>query len=224
MTDHVSLDDVTNSSQRVREGLLTGARYMVYMLLVLAYMGAVPAVIRRQGLSSFYENSLIECGQLAVLGVTCLGFAVEAWRRKAVRELLALLAFTTAFAIARELDYVFDSAVPVIGWKVALVLPVAGCWIAVRNWPAAFRQIIAFLRSTPFVLLWAGFVVAAPFAQLFGHSPLLRLLTITDVTQVRNVKRVMEESAEFVGYLLLFFGMIETLILIRRRYRLGSGA
>jgi len=59
-------------------------------------------------------------------------------------------------------------------------------------------------------VLWAGFIVAVPLAQLVGHGPFFRLFM--DEEHVRNIKRVFEESGEFCGYLILLFGTIESIL------------
>jgi hypothetical protein len=71
-------------------------------------------------------------------------------------------------------------------------------------------QIAAFLRTPAFAVLWAGFIVAVPLAQLIGHGPFF--LLFMDEVHVRNIKRVFEESGEFCGYLILFFGTIESIL------------
>ena len=56
----------------------------------------------------------------------------------------------------------------------------------------------------------AGFVIAVPLAQLVGHAPFFRLFM--DEVHVRDIKRVFEESGEFMGYLILLFGTLESLL------------
>ena len=79
-----------------------------------------------------------------------------------------------------------------------------------RHGRVLLPQIAAFLRTPAFVMLWAGFVIAVPLAQLVGHAPFFRLFM--DEVHVRDIKRVFEESGEFMGYLILLFGTLESLL------------
>jgi len=79
------------------------------------------------------------------------------------------------------------------------------------------RQIAHFLPSPAFTMLWAGFVVAVPVAQLLGHGSFLKSLMGDDY--IRSYKRVIEECGELIGYMLLLAGSVESVINMRIRGR-----
>lgn len=110
--------------------------------------------------------------------------------------------------------------IPVLGWKVGylvLVYPL----IRVISGRDAFRpQLGYFLNSLAFPVLWAGFIVAIPASQLLGHGPLLRSLMGEDYKG--HYKRMIEESGEMIGYMLLLAGAVECWFLVRNR--IGGGA
>jgi hypothetical protein len=134
--------------------------------------------------------------------------------------LLWLLASLTALAAIREMDANLDKIIPVLGWKVGylvLVYPV----IRVIAWRDAFRQQLGqFVNSLAFPVLWAGFIVAIPVSQLLGHGPLLKSLMGDDYKG--QYKRMIEESGEMIGYMLLLAGAVECWFLVRNRVAGGA--
>lgn len=85
--------------------------------------------------------------------------------------------------------------------------------MAYANWRELNRQIATFLSSRAFATLWAGFIVAVPVAQLLGHGPFLETLMGDD--DERSYKRVIEESGELIGSILLLAGSIESMVQMR---------
>ena len=71
-------------------------------------------------------------------------------------------------------------------------------------------QIEQFIRTRSFALLWCGFIVAVPYAQLVGHGNFLELLMGDDY--MRDYKRVIEELGELLGYLLIMVGSLEAVL------------
>jgi hypothetical protein len=186
------------------------ARFAAYTFMVAGLSIMLPTVVKRQGVSFFYENGAIEWCQFFLLAVSSLLFAAGAWRLTSSRQLLALLASVSAFAATRELDRVLGKLIPVVSWKIGGLFLVGATWLVVRRWRSLLPQVAVFLRTPAFAMLWAGFLVAVPLAQLVGHAPFFRLFM--DEIHVRDIKRVFEESGEFMGYLILLFGAIETLL------------
>ena len=84
-------------------------------------------------------------------------------------------------------------------------------WVTI--WPrrATLKgQLAEFVAHRAFVLFWAGFIVAVPYAQLVGHAAFLESLMGDDYQ--RDYKRVIEELGEMLGYLLILLGSIEALL------------
>jgi len=197
-------------SPDVRSSLPLAARYSVYTLLIAALSVMLPDIVRHQGVAFFYENGTIEWLQFSLLGASVLLFALGALCLPAHRRLAALLGCVAAFAATREMDRVLGRLLPVVSWKIGGLFLVAAGWLLLRHGRVLLPQIAAFLRTPAFVMLWAGFVIAVPLAQLVGHAPFFRLFM--DEVHVRDIKRVFEESGEFMGYLILLFGTLESLL------------
>jgi len=197
-------------SPDVRASLPLAARFSVYTLLIAALSIMLPAVVRQQGVAFFYENGALEWCQFGLLGICVLLFAGGALCLPAHRQLAALLGCVTAFAAMREMDRVLGRLLPVVSWKIGGLFLAAAAWLLLRHGRVLLPQIAAFLRTPAFVMLWAGFVIAVPLAQLVGHAPFFRLFM--DEVHVRDIKRVFEESGEFMGYLILLFGTLESLL------------
>jgi hypothetical protein len=197
-------------SPDVRASLPLAARYSVYTLLIAALSVMLPDIVRHQGVAFFYENGTIEWLQFSLLGASVLFFALGALCLPAHRRLAALLGCVAAFAATREMDRVLGRLLPVVSWKIGGLFLVAAGWLLLRHGRVLLPQIAAFLRTPAFVMLWAGFVIAVPLAQLVGHAPFFRLFM--DEVHVRDIKRVFEESGEFMGYLILLFGTLESLL------------
>jgi len=75
------------------------------------------------------------------------------------------------------------------------------------------RQIMRLPHSRAFSLLWAGFIIAVPFAQLVGHGAFLQIVMGDDYS--RNYPRIIEELGEFMGYVLLLIGGFELILQLR---------
>ena len=64
-------------------------------------------------------------------------------------------------------------------------------------------------------MLWAGFIILVPIAQLLGHRPLLMLIFAEDYTFA--LKQTIEETLELCGYLVCLAGMSEIFLEERSR-------
>lgn len=182
-------------------------RYCLYTLCVFAYMLFLPHLVKLWGATPFYENGVVEWCQFACLLLAILLLLDSARRHTSQRALVLLLAAPLAFAATRELDNLFDRFLPFLGWKVGgifLLLAIVYFFLHCRVlWP----QILDFSRTAPFALLWAGFIIAIPLAQLLGHRPLFIPFVMAE--HLRPFKRILEESIELIGYMLLLFGALE---------------
>ncbi|HHU14830.1 MAG: hypothetical protein KBI41_06455 [Kiritimatiellae bacterium] len=210
----MSTNDPTSTSvftsATVRASLPLALRFAVYTLLVAALSVMLPDIVRHHGVEFFYENGSLEWFQFGLLTTNILLFTLSALCLPKHRQLALLLGCVTAFAATREVDRVLNRLLPVVGWKIGGVFLVVAAWLLVRHHRTLLPQIAAFLRTPAFAVLWAGFMVAVPLAQLVGHGPFFRLFM--DEEHVRNIKRVFEESGEFCGYLILLFGTIESIL------------
>jgi len=70
-----------------------------------------------------------------------------------------------------------------------------------------------FLATHSVVVLWAGFLIAVPLGQLVGHGDFLQTLMGDDY--LRDYKRVLEETFEVMGYILMLAGTVEAAVELR---------
>jgi len=204
------MSDLHLLSPVVRSSVPQAVRFAVYTLVIASLSIMLPDIVRHQGVAFFYENGTLEWIQFSLLASSVLLFALGALCLPQHRQLALLLGCVTAFAATREMDRVLGRLLPIVGWKIGGLFLVAAGWLLLRHYRVLVPQIAAFIRTPAFVVLWAGFVIAVPLAQLVGHAPFFRLFM--DEMHVRNIKRVFEESGEFMGYLILLFGAIECLL------------
>ncbi len=169
----------------------------------------------------FTENGPVEWLQLGMLVAASVLFFSVFFSLPAFRELFLILASVSAFAAVRELDSVLDKAIPWIGWKIGFALLLFAAALAWTKRDKVKRQLGHYLSSPGFVVLWAGFIVAVPIAQLLGHAVFLE--SLMGENYLRAYKRVIEESGELLGYLLLLEGSIESLVCMKK-VRVGQSA
>lgn len=198
-----------------------GLRFAFYTAAIFAFTLSLPVLVGHGDMVVFKEDGPIEWMHVALLALTGLG-ALNAGRSgSTLREICFLLAAVGAMALLRELDSLLDTWNPVWGWKLPVAFLAAGAvgfgWRRRHLLPRQLRLLGAY-RAFP--ILWAGFVVTVPFAQLVGHGDLLRLVMGDDYT--RDYKRVIEEVSELIGYGLLFIGSLELVWQVRLQERAGS--
>lgn len=194
-------------------------RFIAYTFAVFGFTVSLPSIVGEGDIVVFKEGGPIEWSQFVALSLASLAFCTSALARARLQDLSILLALFTSAAAMRELDSPLATLIPYLGWKLPVVLlAVTAATLTWRRRPAMETQLRRFLAYRSFPLLWAGFVVAIPFAQLVGHDELLRLVMGDDYT--RDYKRVIEETTELLGYTLILIGSIEFLWQAKRdRFR-----
>jgi len=186
----------------MRRAILTALRFTVYTLVITGAILAIHAAVRYHGKEFFYENNLLEWIQFTVLLTVCLLFAWASCNACGMQHFLILMSMLAAFAATRELDSLLSRFMPVLSWKIGGLFLLYGMWQLIARRKTFVPQILSFVQTPAFVVLWAGFIIAVPFAQLVGHRPFFRMFI--EEAQVRDMKRLFEESSEFIGYLILF--------------------
>lgn len=185
----------------------TVLRFSVYTFVVLILAALLPAAVDRLGIGVFRENGPIEWLQFGLIVTVGAVFVVAALVRSPLRQLIVLLAGVTALAGFRELDALLDESIPGVGWKAGFAVFVGASVWGYRNKQVLKPQFSEFFTTRAFAVLWAGFLVALPIAQLVGHGPLLRVAM--GGYYVFEYKHMIEEILELMGYLMLLIGSIE---------------
>ncbi len=185
------------------------SRFIIYSLTVFGVTVSLPIIIDYGDIVVFSENGPVEWLQFLLLTIAASILLISSRHSTcSFRELLSILSFTAMFAAIRELDMILDRYIPVAGWSLpAFFCIMAAGFIYWRQRDAVTAQMTAFIDTRAFSLLWSGFIVAVPFAQLVGHGAFLQLLMGDDY--VRDYKRVIEELGELMGYLFILAGSVE---------------
>ncbi len=185
----------------------TVVRFSFYTFGILLLATLLPWVAQYRDAAVFKENAAIEWLQFGLLVTTSIVFLREAFVTPRYHHVFVLLACVSAFAGVREMDANLDRLIPWIGWKIGYSIILYAAIITYSNAQTLKRQIMRFLHSRAFSLLWAGFIIAIPFAQLVGHGAFLQAVMDDDYS--RDYQRMIEELGELMGYVLLFIGSFE---------------
>ncbi len=187
-------------------------RFAAYTLLIVILTVWIH-FLAHYSTCAFQDNMLIEWVQFSLLVSASCIFIVSYWRVPPFRELCILLACVSTFAAIRELDKLLDEHLFYFGWKIAYILSFIVVYILLKNYHSIKRQISYFITTPAFVLLWAGFIVSVPISQMLGHGAFLENLMADQYD--RSYKRVIEESGELMGYVLVTAGSIESFLYMK---------
>jgi putative effector of murein hydrolase LrgA (UPF0299 family) len=184
-------------------------RYLIYTGIMLAGLAALPTVLQPDDLELFRENGPIEWLQLGAIVFAALILGAGALVEPEMRGMFGLLSCVASIAAVRELDKILDALLPG-GWQG----PMAGLVLLFSCLYYRYRKTIwvqagSFVRTAPFGVLWAGFVITILLAQLAGHGTLLQLIMGDNYD--RAYKRVIEEITEMFGYTVILLGSIEAI-------------
>jgi hypothetical protein len=184
-------------------------RYSVYTVGILLLMFSLSWLAQQRGAAGFKENGPIEWAQLIMIVFMGLIFLRESFVTRRLREIFIILACFLAFVAIREMDSYLDR-VPWVSWKYGYALILYAGLVGYSNFQSLKIQVAHFINFRAFLLLWAGFIIAMPFAQLIGNGDFLQAIVATDYS--RDYKRVIEEVGELMGYLLMFIGSVEVIL------------
>lgn len=185
-------------------------RFSIYTVGILLLAVALPWLAHYREAVAFKENGAVEWLQLVFLVAVTAMFFREAAISPRFRHVFVILACVSAFAGIREMDAILDVVIPWIGWKAGYVCIVFAGVVGYTNQDVLQPQIKHFLNSRAFSLLWAGFIVAIPFAQLVGNGAFLQAIMSDDYS--RDYRRMIEEIGELMGYGLLLIGSRELIL------------
>lgn len=188
-------------------------RYAAYTILIFAATISLPTFLEDGNIGAFKEGSWVEWFQLMLLGATSSLYFYEAFFSNPHQTIFHFLGCLSAFAAIREMDAFLDRVIPLIGWKIGFVFILYALFSAYAHRKSFLRQIRIFLNTHSMVILWAGFIVAVPIGQLLGHGDFLQALMGDNYD--RDYKRVIEETLELMGYILVFAGSVEAAVELR---------
>ena len=185
-------------------------RFSLYTISIIVLAALLPLLANIGSAAAFKENGLVEWLQIAALLGSAFVFLRASKTVYTVNFAFVVLASFAAFAATRELDAIIDPLVPVLGWKVAYAFILFAGFLYYQNKREVSRQVREVVASNGFFLLWAGFTIAIPFAQLVGNTAFLQAVMAEDYS--RDYRRIIEELGELMGYGLILIGSIELTI------------
>lgn len=201
-----SADQVRRKDRRV---FPTAVRFGLYGLITAGFFqGFIFASYFIEAKRLFSENGPVEWCQFLLLLTCCGWLQAIAVRSGSRREIFRLGIFFILMVAVREMDanfdrYLFDGA-----WQLTVMgLIFSGLLYA---WPQRRKiatQLRSLLFSCPFGLLLAGLLVLTFFAPFLGQQRFWK--AALQENYIRLAARIVEESGELLGYLLLLFGCIE---------------
>jgi len=169
---------------------------------------------------TFSENGIIENTQCVILGLATAVFAWAAYRFKTYRILLTGFMSLCLFCIFREQDAWFDALLPVFSWRIGFIFPALAILYGLLNIKSTKRQVIHFLSTPASYIMYCAMIVFVPTAQCLGHkSFILSIVGPNNVELARGVRRMIEESAELLGYILILIAAVELYLNIRAHLR-----
>ncbi|MDP1541250.1 MAG: hypothetical protein Q8L72_11450 [Moraxellaceae bacterium] len=184
-------------------------RLSIYTAMITAFALSLKAIIIHEGLDAFYEGHWVENLQMLLLALTAVFYAAVANLSAKDHGVLAkVMALLAAFAVIREGDAFWDRVMPAVGWELFGTLIFLGIvYVVVQGRQHFPKQVATFMGMRGMTLAWAGFMVAIPLAQIVAHGPLFQL--IMGAEYMNTFKRMIEETLELVGYMMIFFSSVE---------------
>lgn len=186
-------------------------RYLLYAgISAVLVQGIILATGKVNAHSFFSENGFVEILHFFLL-LSCFGLLQLAakWNMP-LREAFHFISILPLAAAAREMDkpldiYVFDGAWQLTVFSLMLYLS----FFAWRHYKALRKQIVRFVSSFPIGWMFSGFLMVMVFSRLIGQQVFWQMALQENYLPL--VGRVVEESCELFGYLLILFGCTEFL-------------
>ncbi len=165
--------------------------------------------------NTFEEYGIVENFQLFILLFCALSFFVQSFFKTPYRALALFLGSLCLTAFCRELDSWFDE-LWLFSWKFALIFPIITLGYAIHHQLEFRKSLVAFCSSASFFMMYTVAITILPIAQCVGHKTFF-VDALGPITDPRLVRRLFEESVEYLGYILLFLSSIEFYITLVRK-------
>ena len=170
------------------------------------------------------ESGIVETAQLAILGVACAAYAVQAVRDREKGRALAMVALAVLAMFVREMDGWFDVLTGDHSFWSYVETPVVLAFVAipVRRFSRTVDHLARFVSTPQCLLFVAGVAFAVVVAQLVGYKEIWNRIFDVDIWNdacaarllddgrlphdldvSRHVKNTVEESIELASYLLI---------------------
>lgn len=192
------------SPSRPLRAILIELLGLALVLIAVPVMARIDLVVLENGLN---EESLTEFTHNAVLAVGCLLFGLGARRHADKRGYLILVSAFLLALFIRENDALLDDLIQHGFWKYPSGLVLLGGGIAAYLNRATLRgPFLAHFETRSFAYCLVGLFIVVIYSRIFGSSIFLEDALGDGYNKA--IKRIIQESAELQGYLILLFGAI----------------
>ena len=197
-----------------KKTVLSLMRWIIYFCILMVCVFSMWHFATLYKETTFEEYGIIEDLQLIILGITSLSFLVQACIKTHFRALSLFLSSLCLAAFCRELDTWFDE-LWFLGWKFALIFPVLAFIYICYHLDEFRKSLPRFCSSSAFFMMYSVAIIILPLAQCVGHKSFF-VDALGPIADPRLVRRLFEESVEYLGYILLFLSSIEFYIALIR--------
>jgi len=182
-------------------------------LLLVGLMIATPAIVMLDVViigHGIPESSFTEIAQEALILMSSLIFAYDAWKSTQARGFLVLVAGFFGCMFIRECDALFDNITKGFWLYPALMLAFGSIYYAANHPNTVIVPMVDHITSKQFSYLFIGLIFILIFSRLFGTGYLWRDIMGDDYNSL--YKNIIQEGLELSGYILVWFGSLSHLL------------
>ncbi len=187
------------------------ARLFIYLILSAIIIESIVLFsIKGNAENLFKEDCVVEWMQFGSLILMSFIFFLASKKNNASRELYHIFIVLLLVGAARELDNTLEHLIHRQTWKIiATILLLYFAYFSIKNFKQLKEQFFIFLDKRSFGLMFSGFLVVMILSRLIGQKTLWKV--VMGENYIRFAARVLEESCELFGYMILLMGAIECL-------------
>ena len=205
-------------TQNDKKTLSISVRMLVYFFILVGTTVGIWKLAHILGSNTFGENGLVENVQCVLLVLAALILGVAAWKHPSMRIVSLGLMSLCVLGLCREQDAWFDAHLPIVSWRIGFFFPALVVGYGLCHMKAFVHQIVAFLRTPSVALMFCAMVMVIPFAQCIGHKPLIAdVVDQCNSASIVAIRRMIEESGELLGYLMLVLAALELIFDSKKR-------
>ena len=193
-------------------------RMILYFFALICVAVGIWKLADMLGTETFTENGIVENVQCVLLVLAGSIFGAIAWFHRSVGIVLMGLVSLCVLGFCREQDALLDEYLPVLSWRIGYFFPAFVTFYGLNHFRSFVRQVVAFLKTPAFSLMFCAMVMVIPFAQCIGHRPLIAsVIEQSDSSTVFAIRRMIEESGELLGYVLIVLAAVELIFNLKKR-------
>ncbi len=202
----------TSDERRTAFSLMRWIIYFCILMICVFSMWYFAGLFKEK---TFEEYGVIENLQLVFLFISALSFFIQSFYKTSHRGLSLLLGSVCLTATCREMDAWFDE-LWFLGWKFSLIFPVLAFGYICRHFNNFRKSMVKFCSSSAFFMMYTVAIIILPIAQCVGHKSFF-MDALGPISDPRLVRRLFEESTEYISYILLFLSSIEFYITLIKK-------